>query len=99
MYEIKPAQDHPDLDLAELLGVINRMRDANKGLTGIIRSYETMMRGYDGKCAALRDERDRARAFAVTLEQECAACWGPIHSQTIEAARLAMVLWGESDGA
>ena len=99
MYEIEPAQDQPDLVVAELLGVINKMSHSNKRLEGIIKEYQAMARSYDHKGAALRDERDRARALAVTLEQECAACWGPVHSQTIEAAKLAMVLWGETDGA
>jgi hypothetical protein len=99
MYEIEPAQDQPDLVVAQLLGVINTMAHGNNRLEGIIKAYQDVARSYDHKGAVLRDERDRARALAVTLEQECAACWGPIHSQTIESARLAMILWGESDGA
>jgi hypothetical protein len=36
----------------------------------------------------LTAERDRARDMAAMLEAECAACWGPVHSQAIETARL-----------
>jgi hypothetical protein len=93
MYEIsRPNEQETELSVPELLGVINR-------LSMIIKEYQGMAASYDRKGAALRDERDRARALAVTLEQECAACWGPVHSQTIEAAKLAMALWGENDGA
>jgi hypothetical protein len=99
MYEIEPGEDQLDQVVAELLRVINVMSHRNKRLEGIIKAYRDMARSYDHKGAILRDERDRARALAVTLEQECAACWGPVHSQTIKAAKLAMVLWGENDGA
>jgi hypothetical protein len=100
MYEIQQQNDdQPDLVIAELLGVINKMSHGNKRLEGIIRSYETIARGYDYKAATLRDERDRAREVAVMLEQECNECWGPVHTQTIEAVKRAMLLWGEWDGA
>jgi hypothetical protein len=100
MYEMnRPNEEEIDLTVADLLGVINMLSDSNNRLTGIMREYQSMAASYAHKCAVLRDERDRARALAVTLEQECAACWGPVHSQTIEAAKLAMVLWGENDGA
>ena len=93
MYEISRLNEQEtELSVPELLGVINR-------LSMIIKEYQGMAASYDRKGAVLRDERDRARALAVTLEQECAACWGPVHSQTIESARLAMILWGENDGA
>ena len=102
MYEIEPInkmEERPDLVIAELLGVINKMANGNQRLENIIRTYEVMSSNYDRKLNTLLDERDRARALAVTLEQECSACWGPIHSQTIEAAKLARLLWGEPDGA
>ena len=99
MYEIALVQEQHDEVIAELLGVINKMTHSNKRLEGIIRSYKEMATSYDTKAKALLDERDRARALAVMLEQECNECWGPIHSQTIEAAKLAMILWGEPDGA
>jgi hypothetical protein len=100
MYEMnRPNEEEIDLTVADLLGVINTLSDSNNRLTGIMREYQAMATSLAHKGAALRDERDRARALAVTLEQECAACWGPVHSQTIKAANLAMVLWGENDGA
>lgn len=89
MYEIQqPNNDQPDLVIAELLGVINKMSHSNKRLEGIVRSYETMARRYDHKAATLRDERDRARALAATLEAECNNCWGPVHSMVIHEARM-----------
>jgi hypothetical protein len=87
MYEIERKEDHPDLVVAELLGVINKMSHSNKRLEGIVRAYETMLRGYDHQAAMFRDERDRARAIAAMLEAECANCWGPAHSLVIMEAR------------
>ena len=31
---------------------------------------------------------ERARAIAAMLENECANCWGPVHSMAINEARL-----------
>jgi len=88
-YEIqtKP-KDEPDLVVAELLGVINKMSHSNKRLEGIIKEYEAIATSYDHKAATLRDERDRARGLAARLEAECHDCWGPVHSQAVAAARL-----------
>ena len=33
-------------------------------------------------------ERDHARQIAAMLENECANCWGPVHSMAINEARL-----------
>ena len=102
MYEIEPIhelEDRPDLVIAELLGVINKMANGNQRLENIIRTYEVLTTNYDRKTKELLDERDRARELAVMLEQECSECWGPIHSNAIKAAKLAALLWGESDGA
>ena len=89
MYEIQQQNDdQPDLVIAELLGVINKMSHSNKNLEGIIRTYEKIAQGYDHKAATLRDERDRARALAATLEAECNNCWGPVHSMAISEARM-----------
>lgn len=88
MYEIpKPRTDEPELVIAELLGKINMLSNSRKRLQSIIRSYETIASGYDVKAAALRDERDRARALAATLEAECANCWGPVHTHTLRRMR------------
>ena len=96
MYEIpRKANEQPDLVIAELLGVINRMSNGNSRLEAIIREYQAMARSYDHKAAALRDERDRARGLAARLEAECNDCWGPVHSQAVAAARVAAHL--ESD--
>ena len=102
MYEIEPIhelEDRPDLVIAELLGVINKMANGNQRLENIIRTYELMSTNYGRTLNELLNERDRARELAVMLEQECSECWGPIHSNAIEAAKLAVLLWGESDGA
>lgn len=81
MYMINPPTEHePDLTNAELLGVIANLQN-------IIRAYEKMAGSYDHKAAMLRNERDRARALAATLEAECNNCWGPVHTQVIAAAR------------
>ena len=89
MYEIQQPNDaQPDLVIAELLGRVNRLTEAAKNLEGIVRSYETIARGYEHKAATLRDERDRARALAARLEAECNNCWGPVHSMVISEARM-----------
>jgi len=74
--------------VAQLLGVINTMAHGNNRLEGIIKAYQDVARSYDHKGAVLRDERDRARALAAMLENECANCWGPVHSMAINEARL-----------
>jgi len=88
-YEIptKP-KDEPDLVVAELLGLINKISLSNKRLENIIKEYQAIASGYDHKAATLRDERDRARGLAARLEAECNDCWGPVHSQAVAAARL-----------
>lgn len=81
MYEIHaPIEHESDLSGAELLGVINKLQE-------IIRAYERMAGKYEYAGAKLRDERNRARALAATLEAECNNCWGPAHSQVIADAR------------
>jgi hypothetical protein len=95
MYEIKPAEDQPDLVIAELLGVINNMansvkrhEDACKGLEAIIKEYQAMVHALREQGGRLVNQRDRARSVAATLEAECARCWGPVHAQVIEEVRL-----------
>ena len=94
MYEISRKEEEPDLVIAELLGVINRMATGNSRLEAIIREYQAIAATYDHKAATLRDERDRARGLAARLEAECNNCWGPIHSQVVAAARL-QANWSE----
>jgi hypothetical protein len=91
MFEIKPVEDQPDLVIAELLGVINDMansvkrhEDAFKGLEAIIKEYQAMVHALREQGGRLVNQRDRARSVAATLEAECAACWGPVHFETID---------------
>ena len=88
MYEIKPAEDQPDLVIAELLGVINKMANGNKRLEGVIKEYQAMVHALREQGGRLVDQRDRARSIAATLEAECARCWGPVHAQVLEEVRL-----------
>ena len=65
----------------------NCIRGSN-GLTGIINEYRAMnseLRAISGMAAY---DRDRARDIAAALEEECAQCWGPVHSQLLNALRL-----------
>ena len=64
----------------------------SKGLVAINREYRALhseLKVIGGQAAY---DRDRARDIAAQLEAECAACWGPVHSQLLNALRL-----GESD--
>ena len=64
----------------------------SRGLVAINREYRALnseLRVIGGMAAY---DRDRARDIAAQLEAECAACWGPVHSQLLNALRL-----GESD--
>jgi hypothetical protein len=70
------------LDVAELLGVINKMSHSNKRLEGIVRAYEAMARGYDHQAAMLMSATEPEHCH-VLLEAECANCWGPVHSETL----------------
>jgi UDP-N-acetylmuramate-alanine ligase len=95
MFEIKPAEDQPDLVIAELLGVINNMantvkrhEDAFKGLEAVIKEYQAMVHALREQGGRLVDQRDRARSVATMLEAECANCWGPIHQFGIKEARF-----------
>ena len=88
MFEIKPAEDEPDLVIAELLGVINKMANGNKRLEVILKEYQAMVHALREQGNRLVDQRDRARSIAATLEAECAACWGPVHAKVIEEVRL-----------
>lgn len=56
-------------------------------LLSIIREYQAMTGKYAHESSTLRAERDRAREIAAMLEAECAACWGPIHFQTLHGLR------------
>ena len=64
----------------------------SRGLVAINREYRALhseLKVIGGQAAY---DRDRARDIAAQLEAECAACWGPVHSQLLNALRL-----GESD--
>jgi hypothetical protein len=87
MFEIKPAEDKPDLVIAELLGVINKMANGNKRLEAICTEYQAMVKALREQGNRLVDQRDRARSIAATLEAECAACWGPVHAETLHGIR------------
>ena len=87
MFEIKPAEDEPDLVIAELLGVINKMANGNKRLEVILKEYQAMVHALREQGNRLVDQRDRARSIAATLEAECAACWGPVHAETLHGIR------------
>jgi hypothetical protein len=87
MFEIKPAEDQPDLVIAELLGVINKMANGNKRLEAICTEYQAMVKALREQGNRLVDQRDRARSIAATLEAECAACWGPVHAETLHGIR------------
>ena len=88
MFEIKPAEDQPDLVIAELLGVINKMANGNKRLEAICTEYQAMVKALREQGNRLVDQRDRARSIAATLEAECAQCWGPVHAKVLEEVRL-----------
>lgn len=87
MYEIKPNEDMPDLVIAELLGVINKMANSNKRLEAVLKEYQAMVNVYANTVHTLQGERNRARSIAATLEAECAACWGPVHAETLHGIR------------
>jgi hypothetical protein len=87
MYEIKPNEDMPDLVIAELLGVINKMANSNKRLEAVLKEYQAMVHALREQGGRLVDQRDRARSVAATLEAECAACWGPVHAETLHGIR------------
>ena len=60
----------------------------SKGLVAINREYRALhseLKVIGGQAAY---DRDRARDIAAQLEAECAACWGPVHSQLLNALRL-----------
>jgi hypothetical protein len=77
MFEIKPDEDQPDLVIVELLGLIDKMANSNHRLEAVIREYQAMVH-------ALREQGGRV---AATLEAECAACWGPVHAETLHGIR------------
>ena len=65
MYEIEPIhelEDRPDLVIAELLGVINKMANGNQRLENIIRTYEVLTTNYDRPDVYQPPHTNRARA-------------------------------------
>ena len=87
MFEMKPAEDEPQLVIAELLGVINKMSNANTRLEAIIKEYQAMVYAVREQHGVVVTQRDQARDIAAMLEAECAACWGPVHFQTLHGLR------------
>lgn len=65
---------------------------SNKGLQGINKEYRAIISELRviGTMAAY--DRDRARDIAALLEAECAKCWGPVHSELLNALRLGELL-------
>jgi hypothetical protein len=88
MFEIKPDEDQPNLVIVELLGLIDKMANSNHRLEAVIREYQAMVHALREQGGRLVDQRDRARSVAAMLENECANCWGPIHSMAIKEARF-----------
>ena len=86
MYEIKQPEGEYDLVIAELLGVINKIKSNNR-LLAVIVEYQNMVNVYANTVQVLQGERNRARSIAATLEAECAACWGPVHAETLHGIR------------
>jgi hypothetical protein len=76
--------------------VLTETRDnyilSNTGLQGINKEYRALndqLRVIGVKAA---HDRDKARAIAALLEAECAKCWGPVHSEVLDALRLGELL-------
>jgi hypothetical protein len=86
MYEIKQPEEEYGLVIAELLGVINKIKSNNR-LLAVIVEYQNMVNVYANTVQVLQGERNRARSIAATLEAECAACWGPVHAETLHGIR------------
>ena len=60
----------------------------SKGIITVNKEYRAIiseLRVIGGMAAY---DRDRARDIAALLEAECAQCWGPVHSQLLNALRL-----------
>ena len=60
----------------------------SRGLVAINREYRAIhseLKVIGGMAAY---DRDRARDLAAALEEECAQCWGPVHTQLLNALRL-----------
>jgi hypothetical protein len=87
MLEIKPDEDQPNLVIVELLGLIDKMANSNHRLEAVIREYQAMVHALREQGGRLVDQRDRARSVAAMLEAECAACWGPVHAETLHGIR------------
>ncbi len=87
MYEIKQPEGEYDLVIAELLGAINKITGSNNRLQAVIVEYQNMVNVYANTVQILQGERNRARSIAATLEAECAACWGPVHAETLHGIR------------
>jgi hypothetical protein len=68
-------------------------RKNGERLVDLNRTYSALNSELNVIATMAAYDRDRARDIAARLEAECAACWGPVHNQLLNALRL-----GESLG-
>ena len=87
MFEMKPAEDQPDLVIAELLGVINNYASTVKRFESVVTEYQAMVYALRERGGVVVAQRDQARNIAAMLEAECANCWGPVHAETLHGIR------------
>ena len=60
----------------------------SRGLVAINKEYRAIVSELKVIGGMAAYDRDRARDIAAALEEECAQCWGPVHSQLLNALRL-----------
>jgi hypothetical protein len=60
----------------------------SKGLVSTNKEYAALNSELRTIMVMALYDRDRARDIAAMLENECANCWGPVHSMAINEARL-----------
>ena len=60
----------------------------SRGLVAINKEYRAIVSELKVIGGMAAYDRDRARDIAAALEEECAQCWGPVHSQLLNALHL-----------
>ena len=60
----------------------------SRGLVAINKEYRAIVSELKVIGGMAAYDRDRARDIAAALEEECARCWGPVHSQLLNALHL-----------